>query len=80
MRSVLPIDYDDIEQQPVVETKNPMDQITSSKMLMQVHCQFPLFTNHDLNAFYLHSIKHINPFVFIPTVTICTGFFFVNVD
>ena len=76
MRSVLPIDYDDIEQQPVVETKNPMDQITSSNLLMRVHCQFPLFTDHDLNAYYLHSIKHINPFIFIPTVTIYTGFFF----
>ena len=74
MRSVLPIDYDDIEQQPVVETKNPMDQSISSKMMMRV--QFPLFTDHDLDAYYLHSVKRMNPFIFIPSAILYTGLFF----
>ena len=65
--SVRPIIDDDIERQQPQDT---MDQITSSRLLMRIRCNFPLFTDNSLDAYHLHSIKHISPIVCIPIVMV----------
>ena len=70
--SVRPIIDDDIERQQPQDT---MDQITSSRLLMRIRCNFPLFTDNSLDAYHLHSIKHISPIVCIPIVMVYSFLF-----
>ena len=66
--SVRPIiDYDIEQQHQPSQNDAIMDQITSSKLLMRIHCNFPLFSDEIVDAYYLHSIQHINPIVYVPT-------------
>ena len=68
MRVVHPLNHD-IEQPP--PDNNALDQITYSKMLMRINCEFPLFTNQTiLDGYHMQMMKHVNPIVFIPSVSV----------
>ena len=67
--SVRPIDHD------IEQPMNAIDQFSSSNILMQLHCHFPLFTDEVIESYYLLQIKHINGIVFIPTAIVYMGLF-----
>ena len=69
MASVVPgPNIEDIEQaKPNREEDSTDVHITSSKWLLLIYCNFPLFTNESIRAYDIHSSKSVNPIVFIPS-------------
>ena len=67
--SVRPAIDHDIEQPP----QSALDQITSSKIMLRFSCNFPVFTDHILDEYNMHWMKHINLVVFIPTAIVYTS-------